>query len=76
VAGVEDEHSVEEHSTATADPAFHDRVRAKCLYPDALAGKDRVEDAGERRVAFADQEPEPRRTLAEIYDQVAGLLSA
>jgi hypothetical protein len=75
VSGVEDERSVEEHSTATADPAFHDRVRAKCLDPDALAGKDRV-DACERRVPFADQEPEPRRTLAEIYDKVASLLSA
>src|SRR3981081_3043757 len=80
VAGVEDEYSVEEFSTATANPAFHDRVRTGCLdrSPDdlyALAGEDRVERAGELRVPVADHEPELRRTVAEIHDQVAGLLS-
>src|SRR3981081_4561196 len=80
VAGVEDEYSVEEFSTATANPAFHDRVRTGCLdrSPDdlyALAGEDRVERAGELRVPVADHEPELRRTVAEVHDQVAGLLS-
>jgi hypothetical protein len=37
---------------------------------DALAGEDRVERAGELRVLVADQEPELRRTVAEVHDQV------
>ena len=75
MAGVEDEYSVEEFSTATANPAFHDRVGAGCLdrcLDDlyVLAGEDRVERAGELRVPVADQEPELRRTITEIHDQI------
>ena len=80
MAGVEDEYLVEEFSTATPDPAFHDRVRAGCLDRclddlDGLAGEHGVEDAGELRVPVADQKPELRRTVAEIHDQISSLLS-
>src|ERR1700704_2942974 len=80
VAGVEDEYLVDEFSTATPDPAFHDCVRTGCLDwslndLDGLAGEHGVEHAGELRVPVADQEPELHRAVAEIHDQVPGRLS-
>jgi hypothetical protein len=41
---------------------------------DALAGEGRVEGAGEFGVAVPDQEAEGADPVAEIHDQVAGLL--
>jgi len=77
--GVEDEHSVEEFSREAANPAFHDRVCVGCPDPgsddlDAFAGEDRVEHAGERGVLVVDQECDLCSMVAEVYEQVAGLL--
>src|SRR6185437_1720379 len=43
-------------------------------YRHALAGEDRVEDAGELGVAVPDQEAEAAGPVAEVHDQVADLL--
>jgi len=43
--------------------------------PHAVAGEHIVEDAGELAVAVADQEFEAVRTFAQVYQEVAGLLS-
>jgi hypothetical protein len=40
----------------------------------ALAGEDLVEDAGELGITVADQEPERGDPVAEIHEQVPGLL--
>lgn len=58
---------------------FHDRVRAGrldrgCDDLDALAGEDRVEHAGELGVPVADQEFKLRCMVAEVGEQVVGLL--
>src|SRR6185312_8291584 len=77
--GIEDDHAVEEFSAKTADPAFHDRVCTRC--PDwrlddlnTLAGEDRVERAGELGVPAANQKFDLRNVIAEVHEQVAGLL--
>jgi hypothetical protein len=79
MSGVEDQHSVAEFSAETAGPAFHDRVCAG--RPDrsrddldVLAGQDCIEHAGELRVPVPDHELELFTTIAEIHEQVAGLL--
>ena len=41
---------------------------------DPFGGKDRVERGGELRVAVADQEPVSASPLAEVHEQVSGLL--
>jgi hypothetical protein len=76
---VPDQGAVQELAPASADPAFGDRVHARC--PDVAehgldpgTGEDRVERGGEVRAAVADHELDPVRLLAEIHDQVAGLL--
>ena len=72
MAGVEDECPVEEFSTQAANSSFHDRVCAGRLDRSL---DDLYARAGEDRVAVADQEPELRRAVAEIHDQISGLLS-
>jgi hypothetical protein len=42
--------------------------------PDPGIGEDRAECGGEVRAAVADHELDPVRLLAEVHDQVAGLL--
>jgi hypothetical protein len=42
----------------------------------ALAGEDRVEDASEFGVAVPDDKAERRDPVAEVHEQVAGLLSS
>ena len=76
---VPDECAVQELAAASADPAFGDRVHAGRLDlakhgPDPGIGEDRVECGGEVRAAVADHELDPVRLLAEVHDQVAGLL--
>ena len=59
--------------------AFGDRVRPRCPDrraddPDVGAGEYSVEGGSELAVAVADQEPEPAGVVAEVHEQVAGLL--
>ena len=67
------------HSRQRPDEAFRDRVRAWC--PDRRAddadvgtGEGGVERGGEFAVPVADQESEPVGAIAEVHQQVAGLL--
>src|SRR5208282_702157 len=76
---VPDEGAIQELAPASPDPAFHDRVHARRLDvaqhdPDPGIGEDRVEGGGEVRAAVADHVLDPVRLLAEVHDQVAGLL--
>ena len=76
---VPDEGAVQELAAASADPAFDDRVHAGRPDvaehgPDPGIGEDRVECGGEVRAAVADHELDPVRLLAEVHEQVAGLL--
>jgi hypothetical protein len=71
--------AVQELAAASADPAFGDCVHAGRLYVaehglDPGGGEDRVECGGEVRSAVADHEFGPVRLVAEVHDQVAGLL--
>jgi hypothetical protein len=43
--------------------------------PHVGAGEDRVEGRGELAVPVTDQEPESVGAVAEVHEQVAGLLS-
>src|ERR1039457_5181609 len=76
---IPDEGAVQELTSASPDPAFGDRVHpgrpdvAK-HGPDPGIGEDRVECGGEVRAAVADHELDPVRLLAEVHDQVPGLL--
>jgi hypothetical protein len=76
---VPDQGAVQELAPASADPAFGDRVHARRPDvaehgPDPGTGEDRVERSGEVRTAVPDHELDPVRMLAEVHDQVAGLL--
>jgi hypothetical protein len=42
--------------------------------PHAFCGEDRVEGVGEFRVSVADQKPELTDPLAQVHDQIPGLL--
>jgi hypothetical protein len=60
-------------------PALHDRIRAGCLDwclddSDAFGLEHSVEGAGELGIPVADQEPEFGRLVAEVEQEVAGLL--
>ena len=77
---VPDESAVQELASASADPAFGDRVHpgrpdVAEHDPDPGIGQGRVECGGIVRAAVADHELDPVRLLAEIHDQVAGLLA-
>ena len=74
-----DQEVVEAFPAQGADEAFRDRVRPRCPDrgaddPDVGAGEDGVERGGELAVPVADQEPEPVGAVAEVHEQVAGLL--
>src|SRR5450755_659350 len=61
------------------DPAFGDRVHAGRPdvaehHPDPGIGKDLLECGSEVRSAAADHESDTIRLVAEVHDQVAGLL--
>ena len=79
VASSGDQDVVEAFSAQCPDEAFRDRVRPWSSGrgaddPDVDAGEDRVERGGELAVPVADQEPEPVGAIAEIHQQVTGLL--
>jgi hypothetical protein len=74
-----DEDPVGAFSADAADPAFGDRVRPWRPYrrlddPGADGGEHRIEGGGEFGVPIADQEPHLAGALAEVHEQVAGLL--
>lgn len=76
---VPDESAIQELAAASPDPAFGNRVHTR--RPDAAehgldagVGEDRVECGGEVRATIADHELDLVRLLAEVDDQVAGLL--
>ena len=76
---IPDQGAVEKLAPASTDPAFGDRVHARRPDvaehgPDPRISKDRVERSRIVRAAIADHELDPVRLLAEIHDQVAGLL--
>jgi hypothetical protein len=76
-----DEHPVGALGSCCADPSLGIAVRARGLRRDldrvhALAGEDRVEDASEFGVAVPDDKAERRGPVAEVHEQVAGLLSS
>jgi hypothetical protein len=79
MALVPDEGAVQELAAESPDPAFGDRVHAGHPDatehgPDAGAGEDRVERGREIRAAVADHEPDSMRLVAEVHQEVAGLL--
>ena len=79
VAWSGDQEVVEAFPSQGADEAFGDRVRVGCSYrgaddADVGAGEHSIERAGELAVPVTDQEPEPVGAIAEIHQQVAGLL--
>jgi hypothetical protein len=76
---VPDEGPIEDLAAAPADPAFSDRVHARRLDvaehgPDPGIGENGVERSGVVRAAVANNELDLVRLLAEVHDQVAGLL--
>ena len=76
---IPDESAIEKLAPASADPAFGYRVHARRLHvaehdPDPGISEDRVERGGEVRAAVADHELDPMCLLAEVYQQVSGLL--
>ena len=76
---IPDEGAIEKLAPASADPAFGDRVHAGRPDvaehgPDPGISEDRVERSRVVRAAVADHELDPVRLLAEVHDQVAGLL--
>ena len=79
LASVEDQHPIQQLTADGGDPSFSDCVRPGCSRrggqdPDGVAGKHSIEDAGELAIAIPDQEPEPSRAVAEIHQQIPGLL--
>jgi hypothetical protein len=79
VAWSGDQDVVEAFASQRADEPFRDRVRSRC--PDRGAddanvgtGEHRVEGGGELAVPVADQETELLGAVAEVHQQVAGLL--
>src|ERR1017187_3880297 len=79
MALVPDESAVQELASASPDPAFGDRVHAWRLDvaehgPDPRVGEDRVECGREVRAAVTNHEFDPVRLIAEVHEEVAGLL--
>ena len=80
LAPVKDQHPIQQLAAHSADPSFGDRVRAGRAHrgpqdPDGLVGEHSIEDAGELAVAIPDQHRELSRPVAQVHQQVAGLLS-
>jgi hypothetical protein len=76
---IPDERAAGELASASPDPAFGDGVHARRPDvaehgPDPRVGKDRVERSSVVRAAIADHYFDPGRLLAEVHDQVSGLL--
>ena len=74
-----DQEVVEAFPAQGADEAFDDCVRPRCPDRgaddlDVGAGEHGVEGGGELAVSVADQEPELVGAVAEVHEQVAGLL--
>jgi hypothetical protein len=74
-----DQHVVEAFATQGTDEALNDCIRSRCSDRaakdgDVGAGEHRVEGGGELAVPVADQESELLGTVAEVDQQVAGLL--
>ena len=74
-----DQEVVEAFPSPCPDEAFRNRVRPGrsdrgADDPQVGAGEDGVERGGELAVPVADQEPEPVAAVAEVHQQVAGLL--
>ena len=79
VAWSGDQEVVEAFPAQCPDEPFRDRVRPRrpCGGPDDAdvgASEHGVERGSELAVPVADQEPEPVRVVAEVHQQVAGLL--
>ena len=79
VAWSGDQEVVEAFPSQCPDEPFRDRVRPRCSYrgaddADIGASEDGVERGGELAVPVADQEPELVGAVAEVLEQVAGLL--
>ena len=79
VARSGDEEVVQAFAAERADPAFRDGVRSGCPCrgaedADVGTGEHRVEGCGELAAAVADQEPKLVGPVAELHQQVAGLL--
>src|SRR4051812_9349111 len=79
VAWSGDQDVVEAFSAQGGYEALGDCVRPGCPDrgandADVGAGEHGVERGGELAVPVVDQEPEPVSALAELYEQVAGLL--
>ena len=73
------EGAVQEFAAASADPAFGDGVHPGRLdvaehAPDPGVGEDGVECGGEVGSAVADHELDPVGLVADVHDQVVGLL--
>src|SRR5512135_3194521 len=78
---VPDQGAMQELAAASPDPAFGDRVHAGRPDvaehgPDPGIGEDRVERGREIRAAVADHELDPVRLVAEVHEEVAGLLGS
>src|ERR1022692_4886511 len=76
---IPDQGAVEKLAPASADPTFGYRVHPRRLHvaehgSDPGTGEDGVECSGVVRAAVADHELGPVRLLAEVHDQVPGLL--
>ena len=79
VAWSRDQQVVETFPAQGADEPFRDRVRPRrpdrgADDPDVGTGEHGIERGGELAVSVADQEPELVGAVAEVHEQVAGLL--
>jgi hypothetical protein len=79
VAWSGDQQVVEAFAAQGADEAFRDGVGSRCSNwgaddADVGAGEHGVEGGGELAVSVADQKPKPAGLVAEIDEEVAGLL--
>jgi hypothetical protein len=77
----EDQHMVEALTAKRPREPLRERVRPRrpdrrLDHPRAVPGEDSVERRGELAVPVTDQEPEPAGALAEVHEQVAGLLGS
>src|SRR5690349_15598596 len=75
----EDQHAVGGLGSDDQHEAFGEAVRSRTArrdldHFDPRVGQDRVERRRELPGAVADEEPKPADALAEVYQQVAGLL--
>ena len=76
---VVDEHPVGALGSCGAYPSLGITVRARgprrsLYYPHALAGEDLVERADEFGIAIPDDEAEGADPVAEVHEEIAGLL--